>query len=79
MTDLHVRISDDVAERLASRAAERGTSAEEIAAEVLTTYTPAARGRSMSFIGMFGAPAGALGVAEAERRLEDGEDERFGR
>jgi hypothetical protein len=28
---------------------------------------------------MFEAPKGALSVAEAERRLEDGEDESFGR
>ena len=79
MTDLHVRIPDELAERFAAEAAERGTSTEEIAVEVLTLHAPVRHGRSMPFIGMFEAPAGALSVAEAERRLEDGEDERFAR
>lgn len=70
-------VSDEIAERLAAEAAERGTSSEDVAAEVLRQHAPAARTRSLSFIGMFEAPAGALSVAEAERRLEDGEDQGF--
>lgn len=40
VTDLHVQIPDDVAERLASQASERGTSPEEVAAEVLRLHVP---------------------------------------
>ncbi|MCU4183035.1 hypothetical protein K6U06_01580 [Acidiferrimicrobium sp. IK] len=35
MTELRVTVPDEIAQRLASEAAERGTSAEEGAAEVL--------------------------------------------
>ena len=70
-------VPDEVAERLASEGAERGASAEDVAAEVLRLHTPAAHGGSLSFIGMFEAPADALSVAEAERRLEDAEDNGF--
>ena len=75
---LRVTIPDDVAERLASEAAERGTSAEDLAADLLSKYLPVARERSLSFVGMFEGVPGALSAAEAERRLEDGEDEEFG-
>ena len=78
MTELRVTVPDDVAERLAAEAAERGTSAEAVASEVLRLHAPVVRRRSLSFIGMFEAP-GALSVAEAERRLEDGEDGGFPR
>jgi hypothetical protein len=79
VTDLHVQIPDDVAARLAAEAAERGTSAEEVAAEVLASHAPKPHGRSLPFAGIFDAPSGAISVAEAERRLEDGNDERFAR
>ena len=79
MTDLHVQIPEELAERLAAEAAERGTSAEEIAAEVLASHAPRPHGRSLPFVGIFDAPAGSISVAEAERRLEDGNDERFAR
>jgi hypothetical protein len=72
-------VPDETARRLASVAADRGTSAEALAAEVLTEHTPSPRNTSLPFISMFEAPEGALSVAEAERRLEDGEDESFGR
>ncbi len=78
MTELRVTIPDDVAERLASEAAERGTSAEGLAADLLRRHVPAARKRSLSFVGMFDGVPGAIGVAELERRLEDGEDDGFG-
>jgi hypothetical protein len=42
MTELHVHIPNDVADRLAAEAAVRGTSTEEVAAEVLTLHTPVA-------------------------------------
>lgn len=79
MTELRVTIPDDVAERLAAEAAQRGTSAEDLAADVLRQHAPSAPGRSLSFIGMFDAPADATSVAEAERRLEDGDDNGFAR
>ena len=40
-TELHVRVPDEVAASLASEAAERGLSAEDIAAEVLAGHSPA--------------------------------------
>lgn len=78
MTELRVTVPDEVAERLASEAVERGTSAEGLAAELLRQHVPAARRRSLSFIGMFEGVPGAPSVAELERRLEDGEDDGFG-
>ena len=77
MTELRVTIPDDVAERLAFEAAERGTSPEDLAADLLRQHVPAARGRSLSFIGIFDGLPGAPSVAEAERQLEDGEDPGF--
>lgn len=41
MTELRVTVPDEIAQRLASEAAERGTSAEEVAAEVLASHVPA--------------------------------------
>ncbi len=79
MVELRVTVPEEIAERLASVAADRGTSAEILAAEVLNQHAPSPRKRSLPFIAMFEAPKGALSVAEAERRLEDGEDESFGR
>jgi hypothetical protein len=78
MTELRVTIPDDVAERLASEAAERGTSAEGLAADLLRQHVPAGRRHSLPFIGMFEGVPGAPSVAELERQLEDGEDDRFG-
>jgi hypothetical protein len=78
MTELRVTIPDDLAERLASQAAERGTSAEDFVADLIRSHVPASRERSLSFIGMFDGVPGAPSVAELERRLEDGEDEEFG-
>jgi hypothetical protein len=79
MTELRVTIPDEVAEGLASEAAERGTTAEDLAADLLRRHVPAARRRPFSFVGMFEGAPGALSVAELERRLEDGEDDGFGR
>ena len=79
VTELRVTVPEETAERLASVAADRGISAEILAAEVLNGHAPSPRNRSLPFIAMFEAPKGALSVAEAERRLEDGEDESSGR
>ena len=78
MAELRVTVPDEVAERLASAAAERGTSTEDLAADLLRQHVLAANGRSLSFVGMFDAPE-ATSVAEAERQLEDGEDNGFAR
>ena len=52
MTESRVVIPDEVAERLALTAAEQGTSAEDIAAQVLTSHTPPATAKSLpSWIG----------------------------
>ena len=77
MTELRVTIPDDVAERLAAEAAERGTSAEDLAADLLRQHVPVTRRRSLSFIGIFDGLPGAPSAAEAERQLEDGEDPGF--
>jgi hypothetical protein len=74
MTELRVTVPDDIAERLASEAAERGTTTEDLAADVLRQHAPATRSRSLSFIGIADALPGAPSAAEAERMLEDGED-----
>ncbi len=77
MTELRVTIPDDVAARLASEAADRGTSAEDLAADLLRQHVPAARRRSLSFIGIADGLPGAPSAAELERQLEDGEDPGF--
>ncbi len=69
MTELRVVVPDEIAERLASEAAERGTSAEDVAAEVLRLHVPVHRGRSLPFVAMFEAPPG-FDVQRAEERLE---------
>jgi len=69
MTDLHVHVSHEVAQRLASEAAQRGTSTEDVAAEVLSRYAPAPQGRSLDFIAMFEAPVG-FDAQRAEELLE---------
>ena len=73
-------VPTEIAERLASEAAERGTSAEDVAAEVLRLHAPSLPGgHRYGFIGIARAKPGALSVAEAERLLEDHRDEEFAR
>jgi hypothetical protein len=81
VTELRVRLSDDVAARLAAEAAERGTSTEDVAAEVLTRHSSAATpsGQRFAFIGITAGRPGAPSAAEAERALEDGLDDRHAR
>jgi hypothetical protein len=40
VTELRVVVPDEIAERLASEAKDRGTSAEDVAAEVLRLHVP---------------------------------------
>jgi hypothetical protein len=44
LTELRVVVPDEIAERLASEAAEQGTSPEAVAAEVLQLHVPAPHG-----------------------------------
>jgi len=79
MTELRVIVPDEIAERLATEGAERGTSAEDVAADVLRLHVPAVpEAKRFGFIGLFDGPVD-VSAAEAERRLEDGEYEGFGR
>jgi hypothetical protein len=74
MTELRVNVPDEVAEGLASEAAERGTTTEDLAADLLRRHVPGGRRRGLSFIGIADGLPGAPSAAELERRLEDGED-----
>ncbi|MHB8287918.1 MAG: hypothetical protein ACYDEY_01525 [Acidimicrobiales bacterium] len=69
MTELHVLVPDDIAERLATAAASRGSTAEEVAAELISSHVPPVSERLLSFLGMFEAPEG-FDVASAEERYE---------
>lgn len=62
-------IPDDIADRLATEAAHRGMSAEEVAAEVLMLHVPTPKGRTLPFIAMFDAPEG-FDVQHAEEMFE---------
>lgn len=81
MTELHVHLPDHVAERLATAAAQRGVSTEDVAAEVLTQHAPPDEppGRPFAFIGIAAARPGAQSAADAEWMLEDGLDAGFAR
>jgi hypothetical protein len=72
MTELHVQVSDEVADRLAAEAAERGLAPEALAGEVLAEQFPARR--KLGFA--------SLGRSTSGRRGADDEDmlaEGFGR
>ncbi|HMD45996.1 MAG TPA: hypothetical protein VKG43_07545 [Acidimicrobiales bacterium] len=69
MTDLHVQISDEVARRLATEAAQRGTSTEDVAAEVLTLHAPVHGGEELGFIALAHAKPG-FSARAAEKLLE---------
>jgi hypothetical protein len=79
MAELRVTVPDDIAARFATEAQERGTSTENVVAEVLSLHAPADRDRPLAFIGLFEAPDGTISVAEAEQRLENGLDNGFAR
>ncbi|MGD0286398.1 MAG: hypothetical protein ABSC31_08485 [Acidimicrobiales bacterium] len=70
MAELRVTVPDETAERLAREAADRGTSAEDVAAEVLRLHAPLRRGTSrFGFIGIGQARQG-FSARQAEERLE---------
>ncbi len=49
MTELHIEVTDEVAERLMQAAAARGTSTESVAADALASYVEGRR--HLSFAG----------------------------
>ncbi len=70
VSELRVVVSQEVAERLASEAADRGTSAEDLAAEVLSLHTPKQQDHEqLGFINIGTARPG-FSAREAEERLE---------
>ena len=72
MTELHLHIPDDVADRLAAAAAERGTSTEDVAADVLTQHAPQVHssrptaGPRFAFVGVANS-----GRSDLSERVED--------
>jgi hypothetical protein len=77
VTELRVVVTEEVADRLASEAAQRGTSTEDVATVLRLHVPPPSRSGPFGFIGIARAKPGALSVAEAERRLEGHLDEEF--
>ncbi len=69
VTELDVIVPGDIAERLQAAAASRGSTAEEVAADLISSHVPSVSGRPLSFLGMFEAPEG-FDVASAEERYE---------
>src|SRR5208283_687702 len=70
VTELRVTVPEETAERRASEAADRGTSAEDVAAEVLRLHAPLRRGTSrFGFIGIGQARPG-FSARQAEESLE---------
>lgn len=76
MTDLHVRIPDDVAERLADEAGRRGVTVEVLLTELLAARLPAAQSRDHDSLEAF-IGSGASGITQpfdihqARRELTD--------
>ena len=67
VTELRVVIPDEIAERLAAEAAERSTSTEQVASEVLVLHVPAAQNRRLPrFVGM-----GHSGRHDLSERVEE--------
>ena len=67
VTELRVVVPDEIAERLAAEAADRGTSTEQVASEVLVLHVPAAQNRRLPrFVGM-----GHSGRHDLSERVEE--------
>jgi hypothetical protein len=72
VTDLHVRISDEVAERLAAEAAERKMPPEDVVAEMIDQNIPPRR--HLRFVGI-----GRSGQHDNAARSEEILQEHFGK
>ena len=70
VTELRVVVSDEIAERLAFEATERGTSVEDVAAEVLRLHAPSERGAARCVVISIGQARPVVSAREAEERLE---------
>ena len=68
MSDLHVRISEDLAERLALEARHRGVGLDQLVTEAIQTHLPPA-GAGLGFVGIGQAKPG-FSVRVAEERME---------
>jgi hypothetical protein len=66
MTVLRVALPDEVAERLADEASERGTSAEDVVSELVVAHVSVPNRRRPSFIG-----TGHSGRGDLSERAED--------
>jgi hypothetical protein len=72
MTELRVTVPPEIAERLASEAAERGTSAEDVAAEVLRLHAPSrSGGHRLGFIGIGRSGSRDSAAARHEEIIRD--------
>ena len=69
VTELRVVVPDEIAERLAQQGADRGTSAEDVAAEVLRLHVPHGSDEGLGFIGLAQAKPG-FSARRAEEQLE---------
>lgn len=66
MTELRVVVPDEIAERFAAKAAERGTSAEEVAAETLVSHAPEAPHVLPAWVGAMHSGRGDLSERHEE-------------
>ncbi len=66
MTVLRVAVPDEIAERLAREASERGTSTEDMVSEVLVAHVPVPNRRRPGFIGL-----GHSGRGDISERAEE--------
>jgi len=69
MTELHVQVPDDVAERLAGEAGRRGVTPDEVVTEALRVHMPAEPTATFGFIGVGQAKPG-FSARAAEERME---------
>ena len=70
MSDLHVHISQDLAERLALEAHQRGIALDQLVSEAIQTHLPPA-GAGLGFVGIGQAKPGfSARVAEEQMEAE---------
>jgi hypothetical protein len=70
VTELRVTVPEETAERLASEAADRGSSAEDVAAEVLRLHAPHRRGPNRFGFISIGQTRPGFSARRAEESLE---------
>lgn len=70
MTDLTIRLPDDVVEHIAAEARARGVSAEDLAREAVERQWKPRRRRVLQFAALGDAPPG-FSTARAEQSLDE--------